>query len=119
MERIGVGVDIEEIARFENFQSEQENDFLNRVFTKRELQYCFSQKSPAQHLAARFSGKEAVIKSLNSLGIMKSFAYNAIEILRNKKGVPQVKILDFPFEIHMSLSHSRNYAIAFVVCLKK
>ena len=45
-----VGVDIEDISRFEN----KSNAFLEKIFTKNELEYCLSQKKYQEKLCARF-----------------------------------------------------------------
>ena len=96
------------------------SDFLKKVFTKNELDYCFSKKEAATHLAARFSGKEAVIKALNSIG-KKAPTYREIEISNDKDGIPFVKINDKNMEdisIKISLSHCSDRSIAFAIALK-
>ena len=112
---LAVGVDIEEISRFEEFG--KDNPFLDKIYTEKEKEYCFSKKKPAQHLAVRFAGKEAVIKALNSLEY--SFSnFKKIEISNSKNGVPKVKINQQGFEemkIAISLSHCKDKAIAFAV----
>lgn len=97
------------------------SSFLNKIFTKNELDYCFSKKEAATHLAARFSGKEAVIKALNSIG-KRAPTYEKIEISNNKEGIPFVKINDKNMEgisIKISLSHCSDKSIAFAIVLKE
>jgi holo-[acyl-carrier protein] synthase len=111
----GIGVDIENISRFK--KADAASSFLNKIFTGAELDYCFSYPVPAQHLAARFAGKEAIIKALSGLN-RASIGYKDIEITNDCNGVPSVRILKPGFddlEIKLSLSHSRQEAIAFVV----
>jgi holo-[acyl-carrier protein] synthase len=113
----GVGVDIENIGRFKKVAPETDSHFLNKIFTAAEIDYCFSCRTPAQHLAARFAGKEAVIKALAGFN-RASLGYNDIEITNDKNGVPSAKIRKSGFndlEIKLSLSHGRNEAIAFAV----
>ena len=55
-----VGVDIEEISRFENKTLENDSHFLYKIYTQNELDYCFSNAQPARHLAARFCAKEEI-----------------------------------------------------------
>ena len=88
---IGIGTDIEEIKRFENYEDSSLRTLLIKNFTQKELDYCLSREYPAQHLAARFAGKESVIKALNSLNIKNVF-FRSIEIVNNKWGVPSVRI---------------------------
>ena len=64
---ISVGVDIEEISRFAFKTLEKDSAFLNRIFTKNELDYCIKKANPAPHLTARFCAKEAVVKAMSNL----------------------------------------------------
>ena len=80
-----VGVDIIEIKRIEKAVSRWGKVFLNRVYTDCELQLYGNR--PAS-LAARFSGKEAVIKVLGS----KRVAYRDIEIIPAAGGKPHVNL---------------------------
>jgi len=115
---LAVGVDIEDISRFDEFS--KDNHFLNKIYTEKEKEYCFSKKKPSQHLAVRFAGKEAVIKALSSLEYNFS-NFKKIEISNSKNGVPNVKINLPEFEhinIAISLSHCEDKAIAFAVISK-
>lgn len=112
-----VGVDIESITRFNN-PNLKSNRFLNLCFTPAEQQYCLSKSNPAQHFAARFAGKEAVIKALS--GMTLYLERNKIEILNQENGRPYLtfhtdneRILQLKSDI--SLSHSDTSAIAFVI----
>jgi len=116
-ETIGIGTDMEETRRFEDLNDPPFAAFLKKNFTKNELDYCLSKDAPAPHLAARYAGKEAVIKALYSLDITHIF-YPAIEIVNNERGVPNVRInTDGNEEIHinLSLSHSSGMALAFCI----
>ncbi|MDD4874472.1 MAG: holo-ACP synthase [Dehalococcoidales bacterium] len=112
-----VGVDIIEINRIQEAISEWGDDFLNRIYTEEELRL-YRDKLPS--LAARFSGKEAVIKALDS----KIISLREIEILSDATGKPNVRLYgearkkadDIGIEnISISLSHCHEYAVAFVV----
>jgi holo-[acyl-carrier protein] synthase len=113
--RFGVGVDIESISRFKN--ADAANSFLKKIFTGAELDYCFSCPVPPQHLAARFAGKEAIVKALYAVN-SKGAGYKDIEITNDENGVPMARILKQGFddlEIKLSMSHSRQEAIAFAL----
>ena len=113
LQNFGIGVDIVDIDRFNELKSK--NLFLDKVFTKSEKEYCLSKNNPEAHLAARFSGKEAVLKALYSVGI-KEVDYRKIEILMDENGVPIVNLKDNivdNIQIKVSLSHSRDESIAF------
>ena len=115
--KIYTGVDIESIIRFISPNLLRQT-FLNLCFTPAEQQYCLSKSNPAQHFAARFAGKEAVIKALSGMGFY--LERNKIEILNQENGRPYLvlhtdneKILQLKSDI--SLSHSDTSAIAFVI----
>lgn len=109
---MAIGVDIEDINRFKGKSTE----FLDRVFTDVEKDYCLKFSKPESHFAARFCAKEAVIKALTALNI-KNTALNEIEIFHNENKCPQVRILkqlEKEINFELSLSHDRSKAIAFV-----
>jgi holo-[acyl-carrier protein] synthase len=112
-----VGVDIIEIGRIADAINTRGETFLNRVFTGNELQHYGDKVSS---LAARFSAKEAVIKALGC----KSLKMTDIEVLSSADGKPIVMLHGKAKEradelgltaLDISLSHSRAYAVAFVV----
>jgi len=114
---MGIGTDIEEIERFlENIDN---IDFLLKLFTQKELDYCFSKKNPSQHLAARFAGKEAIIKALSGIEI-SGITFTEIEIINNNLGVPYVQFsrpgMDNIY-VKISLSHSSTISIAFALVM--
>ncbi|HEY4521853.1 MAG TPA: 4'-phosphopantetheinyl transferase superfamily protein [Candidatus Paceibacterota bacterium] len=110
-----VGVDIEDVNRF-NLDFKKNKTFLNRIFTKDELRYCFSKQNPSFHLAVRFAAKEAIVKAFYSLG-KKPPALNKLNIKNNKNGVPTIDLKGF--DVRISLSHCRDKAIAFALISKK
>jgi len=112
-----VGVDIIEISRIEESVRRFGQAFIERIYTRKEVD-CYKDKLPS--LAARFSGKEAVIKALDAPGISPK----DIEILSAPDGKPLVTLHGQAKEkaeklgikmLDISLSHSREYAVAFVV----
>lgn len=113
-----IGVDIEDIKRFESKTLENDSNFLNHIYTQNELDYCFSFAHPAQHLAARFCAKEAVVKALTNV-CSDHISYNEIEVLKRENDSPYINILKNGMIdnslISLSLSHDRDKAIAFVV----
>jgi len=110
-----IGVDIEPILRFRNLDRRESKNFLNKIFTEKELNYCFSKKASAQHLAGRFVAKEAIVKAINSLS-KKVPALNKIEILNNMDGIPIVNLKGY--KVKISLSHCNDKAIAFAIVEK-
>jgi len=123
IKNLRIGVDIENIGRFKKLDRVKDKEFLEKIFTKKELAYCFSKKNSAQHLAVRYSGKEAVIKALSDLANKpgkSNPSYRDIEILNGKRGAPSAIINNkhFPdLQVQISLSHCEDKAIAFAVVM--
>ncbi len=113
------GVDIIEIERIEETICRWGSRFLNRIYTPAELDYC---RNRVPELAVRFAGKEAAMKALGTG--REGVSWRDIEILPNRRKAPQMylhgrarkraKRLGIK-ELAVSLSHSRDYAIASVV----
>ena len=114
-----IGVDIIEIARIQRAIRRRGESFLQRVYTEPELRLCREKPS---RLAGRFAGKEAVMKALGTGA--RGISWKEIEILAEPSGKPLVRLhgkaqaqadglgLD---ELAISLSDSKEHAIAFVV----
>ena len=119
---IGIGIDLVENERIEAAITRQA--FITRVFTSREQAYCDSRKAGrVASYAARFAGKEAVMKALGT-GMIKG-TWQEIEILPNELGAPVVTLsgifADLAAgknirELMISLTHTRQYAAAQVIC---
>ncbi|MBK5269131.1 MAG: holo-ACP synthase [Acidimicrobiia bacterium] len=65
MQIIGVGVDLADISRVGDLLTRYPR-FAQRCFTEHEQDYAFRFANPARRLAARFAGKEAVMKSMGT-----------------------------------------------------
>ena len=117
---LGIGVDIETVYRFRKLDKINDNLFLNKVFTRNEIDYCFSKKDPARHLAARYAGKEAIFKALSAIG-KPNPNYKDAEIFNDKEGVPIVRLNYIEgnnLHVCISLSHSKDRAIAFAIAMR-
>jgi len=122
---LGIGIDIIEIERIKKSVEEYGDAFLNKVFTKVELDYCLSKKNKFQHLAARFAGKEAISKAL-STGWAKGFKWKDVEIFNEPSGLPKVKLknelesfIANNKELKITMSHSDNYVTCFAILYQK
>ena len=119
MENFSIGTDIEQIARFKNKTLDGDKNFLDKIYTEIELQYCYATKNFAQHLCVRFCAKEAVVKALSEFDINDVY-YKDIEILNRNNGAPIVKIAKKPeFNVKVSLSHCKDYATATAIITKE
>ena len=61
---VGLGIDLAEIDRVRFLLGRYGERFRDRVFTDHEWEYAHRYADPSRRLAARFAGKEAVMKSL-------------------------------------------------------
>ena len=111
-----IGIDIIEIARIEQAIAQWGERFLHRVYTESELKLYY--KKPLS-LAARFAGKEAVIKAIGTQ--TKGISWQEIEILAEPSGKPLVQLYGKAQDkandlglskMAISLSDSKEYAIA-------
>lgn len=114
------GTDIIEISRIEKAINKEKYDFINRIYTDKEIEYCESKNdNKYEHYAARFAAKEAVFKAISSLLDNKyDINWKNIEVLKTEDLKPIVKFVDFDMStiknIDISLSHCKEYAIAMV-----
>ena|SRR6056297_1541974 len=106
------GVDIVEIKRIKNAIKRYGNKFLKRVYSKEEIKYCQNRNNPYPSYAVRFAAKEAFIKYNNGL---KGLRIKDIQIKNDNNGKPFLYVNDRKIKCSVSLSHSRNNAIAFII----
>ena len=112
MRVIGLGTDIIEVKRMEQFA--QKPGALERIFTPQEIAYCQARKNVYQHLAVRFAAKEAVYKALPFSGI----AFKNIQVTNLENGQPKVQVADERcrgLSVLLTLSHTEQYATATAV----
>lgn len=123
--RVKCGTDIIEIDRIKESIEKLGNHFLERVFTKKEIDYCESKKKQKyQHYAARFAAKEAVFKALSeNIQDKFSVSWKDFEVENDKQGKPKINVNNVNLEnvenIDISISHCKNYAVANVTVLIK
>ena len=122
----GAGVDIVEVFRMRDAIDKWGDSFLKKIFTDKEIGYSNSKRFSCQHFAARFAAKEAVVKAF---GEPKKFPirWTEIEVLNDDEGKPMIKFHDDALKLKnikkidsviLSMSHSKNYAIANVILVK-
>ena len=115
---LGSGVDITEVRRLRQAVEKWGQDFLNRIFTKEELENAKTRGSLYQHLAGRFAAKEAVFKALGDKGLI----WKDVEILNDKEGKPYCVFLNGKsrkMDVHISISHVKTYAVANAIITQK
>ena len=119
MATAGVGVDMLEIERMERVMARRPN-FVVRVFTDEERAYCEKSARPAEHYAARFAAREAVLKALGT-GFSDGIGFKDVSVTRDAQGRPIALLTGRAdevarelgiIEVALSLSHTAGLAVA-------
>jgi len=124
---VGTGIDIVEVFRMRDAINKWGMNFLTKVFTDKEIKYSISKRFAPQHFAARFAAKEAVVKAF---GVARRFPLNwtDIQVFNDSEGKPVISFANDALklkkqkkvdEVVVSMSHSKNYAVANVILLRK
>ena len=128
MQIVGNGVDIIKNSRINS--SLKIKGFLNRIFTKKEIDQGKKLKNKINFYAKRFAAKEAFVKAIGT-GFRSDINFIDIEIKNYKNGKPYIslskKLNNFlqkkfkiqKYKVFLSLSDEKDYSIAFVVIDKK
>lgn len=120
---LGTGTDIIEVARIASSHEKYGERFINRILRPAESAYALAHRKPAPYLAVRFAAKEAISKAFGT-GIGKQLGWHDMEIGRKESGEPFVILHDGGLRllqerggriVHLSLSHTENYATAFAI----
>lgn len=123
----GMGVDIVEVYRMREAVTKWGKEFLTKIFTDREIDYSNARRFSYQHFAARFAAKEAVVKAI---GEPRKFPirWTDIEVINDEEGKPVIEFRGDALklkkrkkigDIILSMSHSKNYAVANAIIIKK
>ena len=120
---VGTGVDIVEVPRIGEAIERFGERFLHRIYTDAEIRYCDSKANRVERYAGRFAAKEAALKAIGT-GWRQGVAWKEIEVGREPGGRPTLvfrgKVAEFAGalkarRISLSLSHTREHAIAQVI----
>ena len=120
---LGTGIDIVECLRIAQMIERHGELFITRVYTDEEIDYCTARKAATQHYAGRWAAKEAVLKALGT-GWRRGIGWRDIEIRNDQRGAPTVHLRGGARDameragiqqLHVSISHCRGYAVAYVV----
>lgn len=119
--KVTCGTDIIEISRIKKAINSKKDRFLKKIYTENEINYCEKKNnSKYEHYAARFAAKEAIYKALNNL-LEDKISWLDVEIVNNKTGKPEVvflnKIDKDLYDIEISISHCREYAVANIIVI--
>ncbi len=123
---IAHGVDVVWVPRIAEMLRDHGQKFLDRCYTPAEQSFCeASAKRQAEHLAARFAAKEAVLKALGT-GLSDGISWTDVEVARHASGRPEVLLHGRAAKAAarltirrwlVSLSHTDQVAMASVIAL--
>ena len=120
----GIGVDLVHIPRLQKWLANR--GLMERFFTRAEIETALSKGGGAESLAARFAAKEAFGKALG-VGL-RGFELKEAEVGYADSGAPELRlqgaaaalfVQSGATRLHLSLSHEKDYAAAFVVLEKE
>jgi holo-[acyl-carrier protein] synthase len=118
---IGIGLDLEEVARIAAMTERWGERFTARVFTPGERAFAGERANAAQHLAARFAAKEATLKAL---GVPAGLSWKEMEVVGGGKQAPRLVLHGRAAaaaerlgvaRLHVTLTHAAGVAGAVVI----
>lgn len=121
----GLGTDIVECLRIAQMIERHGEQFLSRVYTEHEIQYCSSRATATQNFAGRWAAKEAVLKGLGT-GWSRGISWRDIEVRHQSGGNPKIRLAGGVrrlceqhriADVLISIAHCRNYATATAILL--
>lgn len=125
MNVLGIGSDIIECLRIAQMIERHGELFVQRVYSSREIDFCSSRKAATQHYAARWVGKEAVLRAIG-VAWVRGISFRDIEILNDPHGQPEVVLSGGVRDIcrrrgieriMISVSHCRSHATAYALAV--
>ncbi len=114
---LSCGVDIVSNKRIDDILNKWGVRFLGKVFPEG-VDYCYKKRvgEITGCIAARFALKEAIIKAVSTMGVNITFSDIVIE---NGGKDLNVFVKDLPYKLLYSISHEKEYSIAFVNIIKE
>ena len=120
----GTGIDIVDNARIKD--SIENSQFINRIFSKKEILNSKKIKNKTSFFSKKFAAKEAFAKSLG-IGFSNGLNFKDITVINDKFGKPSFLITDkikklikkrfksSSFNFFLSISDEKKYSIAIVI----
>jgi holo-[acyl-carrier protein] synthase len=116
---LGLGIDLESVARIRKAAARGGQRFLGRVYTAEELAYCQRQRNPWPSLTARWAAKEACYKAM-SASWKGGWQASDIEVLRDEEGRVSLALkgkmkLAKGTRLSLSITHTKDQAAAVAI----
>ena len=124
MKILGIGIDIIENNRIKN--SIKNLNFINRIYSSKELKLSIISRNKVNYFSKRFAAKEALAKALG-VGFRQNLNFKDIEVINDKMGKPYyvkskklTKIVKKNFNVKsfdcfLSISDEKEYSTAFTI----
>ena len=118
---LGIGVDLTPVSRMQKAFDAHPERLEARLFTDAERAYCRARAQAAQHFAARFAAKEALLKALR---VPEGLRWHELEVVNDDGGAPSFRLTGNAAAaaaargvrtLHLSITHADDAAMAFVV----
>ncbi|MDA9603978.1 holo-ACP synthase [Candidatus Pelagibacter sp.] len=128
MKILGIGIDIIENNRIKN--SIKNSNFINRIYSSKELKLSIISRNKVNYFSKRFAAKEALAKALG-VGFRQNLNFKDIEVINDKMGKPYyvkskklTKIVKKNFNVKsfdcfLSISDEKLYSTAFAIIQSK
>ena len=120
---LGIGIDLEEVARIAESISKFGERFLGRIFTDAEIAFCAGKANSNERFAARFAAKEAAFKALQA-SWKAGLSWKDFELIAQPGGAPRMVLHGVAASLaaergmrglHVSFSHTKTHVTAVVV----
>ncbi|MGI9472068.1 MAG: holo-ACP synthase [Rubripirellula sp.] len=119
---LGIGTEIVECVRISKMIEAHGEQFLERVYTPNEIEYCLRTANANQHFATRWAAKEAAMKAMrcrnqgvrwSDIEVMMHVGDGATVVLGGAAAIwaDQIGIE----KLHVSLGACRTHATAYVI----
>jgi holo-[acyl-carrier protein] synthase len=127
MEIVGLGSEIVECLRIGRMIEQHGEQFLNRVYTPREIRYCQSRKHATEYFAGHWAAKEAVLRSMGLAG-RSGLDWTDLEVRDEPDGTPKLMMCGAAKDraqvlkisnILLSIAHCRAYATATAIAVRE
>tara|TARA_B100001057_G_C22641827_1_gene868545 strand:- start:152 stop:538 length:387 start_codon:yes stop_codon:yes gene_type:complete len=124
MKILGIGVDIIKNRRIKS--ASKNKKFINRTFSKTEINFSKKNFDKINYFAKRFAAKEAFSKAIGT-GFSQNLNFKDIEVLNDQNGKPYYimtkkinniiykKFKIKKFKLFLSISDEKDYSIAFAI----
>ncbi len=126
MEIVGIGTEIVECLRIGRMIEQHGEQFLQRVYTGHEIQFCQARRKTTEYFAAYWAAKEAIVKSLG-IAWNRNLSWTDVEVRTDSPGQHEVRLAGTVRDLAegagvgrvlLSLSHCRAYATAHALAVR-